>query len=131
MYKLKICFLDFSAEVYSFMSLTEVKNNFKKSGFTALYKDNKLMAFRAKLFDEPTRTFNYYDFTLDMLNAENKEYIKSVMNTLPKAKLVSNGAGLLVTKEEMENNVIVQEIKDNTQVDNIVKRIQDIRKYLG
>lgn len=115
---------------YDYMSLTDVKNNFKKSGFTALYKENTLLAFRARLFDEPTRKFNYYDFTLDMLSAENKEYIKSLMGSMRKDKLVSNGAGLLVTQDEINNNVVVQEIKDNNQVNEIITKIKNIHTYL-
>jgi hypothetical protein len=112
------------------MSLAKVIEELKKSDFSCLVKEDKVLAVRAKIFDEPTREFQYFDFEVDKLNDENKKYIKSHMKGMRKEKLKPNGAGLLMTEAELKGTLVVQELTDMDKVNDLVGKIIKIKDVL-
>ena len=111
------------------MSLSKVIAQLKESGFSCLVNGKQIMGVRAKLFDEPTRKFQYFDFSVDCLDADNKKYIKENLGNMAKIKLIDKG-NMWLTQEEIDGGVVVQEINEIPTINELVSRIIKIKTTL-
>lgn len=111
------------------MSLSGVVAEMKKSGFSCLVVGKKVIGIRAKLFDEPTRKFKYFDFSVDNLNTDNKKYIQSNLAEMSKEELVDTG-DMWLTQSEISGGVVVDEIENTGEINNLVTQIIKIKTYL-
>lgn len=111
------------------MSLSGVVAEMKKSGFSCLVVGKKVIGIRAKLFDEPTRKFKYFDFSVDNLNMDNKKYIQSNLAEMSKEELVDTG-DMWLTQSEISGGVVVDEIENTGEINNLVTQIIKIKTYL-
>lgn len=111
------------------MSLSGVVAEMKKSGFSCLVVGKKVIGIRAKLFDEPTRKFKYFDFSVDNLNMDNKKYIQSNLAEMSKEELIDTG-DMWLTQSEISGGIVVDEIENTGEINNLVTQIIKIKTYL-
>lgn len=112
------------------MSLSGVIAELKKSGFTCLVIGKKVMGIRAKIFDEPTRKFKYFDFSVNSLESSNKEYIQKNLGSMQKEELIDSG-NMWLTQSEISGGVVVDEIEDVNEINNLVRNIINIKELLS
>lgn len=111
------------------MSLSGVIAEMKKSGFTCLVVGKKVMGIRAKLFDEPTRKFKYFDFSVSNLDSENKKYIQDNLSGMQKEELIDTG-DMWLTQSEISGGVVVDEIENAGDINHLVAQIIKIKTIL-
>lgn len=111
------------------MSLSGVIAEMKKSGFTCLVVGKKVMGIRAKLFDEPTRKFKYFDFSVSNLDNDNKNYIQANLSSMQKEELIDTG-DMWLTQSEISGGVVVDEIENAGEINSLVAQIIKIKNVL-
>lgn len=110
------------------MSARAVYNAIMNSKLYFLVYDNKILGARAVVFNVSTRVYDYFDFSLDGIKDAG---IKKFMNTNKGnigTKLLIKHLGLLVTKEEIENNIVISECKAEIDIIRILKPFIEIYK---
>lgn len=111
------------------MSVLTLLNNVKESNIYKLTYDNKPVGLRIKYFNTITAKFDYYDFELDTIGSsqELRDYINSIQKDLLCIPLKEMN-GLLISEEEIKNNIVISEFKDTNQAKDIIQKIKLIRE---
>lgn len=111
------------------MSILSLLNNVQESNLYKLIYKNKPIGLRAKIFDLSTNSFIYYDFELATVGVDSsvKDYINRVHKDLIPIELIEHG-DLLVSKEELSNNIVIKEFKDSAQAIEIVNKIRKLKE---
>lgn len=91
------------------MTLAEKLVKIKESEIYKLTFEGKVLGLRVKFFDANQEKFLYYDFSLDAIqNKDMIRFIKSIKG-MRSIALYRDGNGLLVSREEVLNKLIIQE----------------------
>lgn len=111
------------------MSILSLLNNIQECNIFKLIYNNKPIGLRAKIFDLDSKTFNYYDFELATVGVDSsiKDYINKVQKDLMSIELIEYN-GLLISQDELNNNIVIQEFKDSNQAIEIINRIRKIKE---
>lgn len=108
------------------MTLAEKLAKVKESELFKLVFEGEVLGLRVKFFDVNADTFLYYDFELDVVrsNKEIVQFVKSISN-MRSIKLFRDGKGLLVSKEEIANKLLIQEFENE---DDAVRVLEPLRR---
>lgn len=111
------------------MSILSLLNNIQESNLYKLIYKNKPIGLRAKIFDLDSNAFIYYDFELATVGVDSdvKDYINRVHKNLISIELIEHG-DLLVSQEELSNNIVIKEFKDSAQAIEIVNKIRKLKE---
>jgi hypothetical protein len=111
------------------MSILSLLGSIQESNLYKLMYKNKPIGLRAKIFDLATNTFSYYDFELEIVGVDNdiKSYINSIHKDLSCIELIDKG-NLLISQEELSNNIVIQEFKDSAQAIEIINKIRKLKE---
>lgn len=126
------------------MSIKKYYASVCKSCLYTLTLDGKIVGMRAKVFDKGTNEFNYYDFSTSLIkDKEVQNFLrenKAKFTALPLVENVStvdNGDGtktvttVMVTEEEIKNQLQVKEFKTAEEAKSILKEIINIYNVKG
>lgn len=96
-----------------------------------LINKNKPIGMRAKLYNTNIEKYEYYDFVLSDIKDESmREYINAHKNLFENVELVSNGAGLLVSLQEVKGDIVVSELKNPEDINGILEKVVAVYKEL-
>lgn len=110
------------------MTLTEKIAKLKESELIKLVFNGKTLGLRVKFFSLEHERFLYYDFSLDTVkDAEMRNFVKSVKN-MRSAELHRDGAGLLVTDDEIKHKIIIQEFESEEDTARILRLLSEVYK---
>lgn len=96
------------------MKIREILYNLNQSEIFKLVFNGKAVGLRVKSFNVETEKFDYYDF--DVENIKNQglmNFIKSIKN-MNVIELRRTGNGLLMSDDEIQNGVVIQEFENET-----------------
>ena len=111
------------------MTLVEKLAKIKESELFKLMFDGKVLGLRVKFFDVNADKFLYYDFELDIVR-QNKgvvAFVRSIGN-MRSIQLQRNGNGLLVSEDELNNGIIVQEFESEADAVKVLEPLRAIYK---
>lgn len=94
-----------------------------------LIYNNEIIAYRVSLYDIDKRKFTLNDFYLDIV--EDKEILKFIEDNksqIGKIKLELKN-GVLVTQEELNQNVAINEIENKSDAENILRKVIKIINF--
>lgn len=109
------------------MTLVEKVAKIKESELFKLVFNGQVLGLRVKYFDANSDTFLYYDFELDIVR-ENKgvvHFVKSIKN-MRSIQLHRDGAGLLVSDDEVKNGIIIQEFENEADAVRVLQPLSKI-----
>lgn len=114
------------------MTLAEKIAKVKESELSKLVFEGEVLGLRVKFFDVNAEKFLYYDFELDVVrgNKDIVQFVKSISN-MHSIKLFRDGNGLLVSKEELANKLLIQEFEseaDAVRVLDPLRRIYAVKE---
>jgi hypothetical protein len=118
------------------MSLKAVLDEMRKSDFITLTKESndgnvRALAFRCKIYDEPTRKWQYYDIATTSLTSDSvKKYFQDNRSKFEKEALVSDGKGMLMTVPELNGEITVKELTSVDEIEKLVDKIKTIHEVL-
>lgn len=93
------------------MTLVERLEQVKASELFKLTFEGKVLGLRAKFFNVNDEKFEYYDFELSVVRKKDIiQFVKSIKN-MRSIQLMRNGSGLLVSEDEVRNNLIIGEFE--------------------
>lgn len=93
------------------MTLMERLEQVKSSELFKLAFEGKVLGLRAKFFNVNTEKFEYYDFELSVVRKKDiVQFVKSIRG-MRSIQLMRNGSGLLVSEDEVKNNLIIGEFE--------------------
>lgn len=111
------------------MSIISVYNKVKEAN--KLYKltiDGKIVGIRACIYDYETNKYTYYDFELSFIrNKEIQQFInskRSLFQSLP----LREYNGMMMSEQEISQGVVVQEFKDSSIAEQVLRRFLEIYK---
>lgn len=103
------------------MSIFSEFEKLTKAKICQLVYNNEIVAYRVRLYDTDKRKYILNDFYLDIVEDEEiLEFIRVNTSQINKMELELKN-GVLVTKEELEKNVIVRELESKEVVEKILK----------
>lgn len=111
------------------MTLAEKLAKIKESELFKLMFDGKVLGLRVKFFDANEDKFVYYDFELDIVR-QNKgvvSFVRSIGN-MRSIQLHRDGNGLLVSDDEVKNNLIIQEFESEEDAVRVLEPLREIYK---
>ena len=113
------------------MTLVEKINCIGEQSICKLLYNGEVVALRVKLFNPNTDKFEYSDFLLKVVsdNVAIRDFINSLQSQMPVEELISNN-GKLVTKAELENNYMVDELVDYSRAVDVLSRFRDVHLQL-
>lgn len=94
------------------MSLVRKIEHIKESEIFKLVFDGKVLGLRTKMASLSDDSFSYHDFTLEMVEDKAlQDFVKHIQKDMRSIKLYRDGAGLLVSEDEVKNKLTVQEFE--------------------
>lgn len=98
------------------MSARAVYNSLINSKLYFLEYNGTTLGVRAELFNVATRRVNYYDFSLNTLKNDGaKRFLTSIKSKMSKKQIIKHGE-LLLTREEIDHNIVITECKSDTEI---------------
>lgn len=113
--------------------LAEMSRREESSFILLVYKDPvknsiKPMGIRLKLYSLESGTFDFYDFALEHVkNKYHRNFLNKLSKSLPQTFLIQNG-DMLCTQDEIDNNVVVSEVKSEEDVAKAIEVVISIHK---
>lgn len=111
------------------MSIFAEFDKLTKAKICQLVYENEIIAYRVRLYDMEKRKFTLNDFYLDIV--EDEEILKFISDNTSQIGTTTlelrNGA--LITKEELEQNVAVNELESKEEVEKILKMVIKILNF--
>lgn len=114
------------------MTLAEKLTHIRESELFKLDFEGRTLGLRVKFFNANADKFEYYDFELETIS-KNKEivtFVKSIKN-MRSIVLHRDGKGLLVSDEEVKNNLIIQEFESEADAVRVLEPLRKIYELRG
>ena len=110
------------------MSIRNIINNIKESNIYKLICNGKIVGLRVKYFEHSLNSFIYYDLDLDKANSS--DFLRSYISTSNNLRLIElhEKGGLLISDDELANNIIIQEFRNLDHAVAIIKKIIQIKE---
>lgn len=102
------------------MVLSDYVEKIRGNALQALVLDDKVLGYRLKVYDLESQRYMYYDVSSKVLK-DMQGYLDS--HTLPKAGLIRHNGGLY-TKEEIDNAIVITELKEGSMTDKIINLLK-------
>lgn len=109
------------------MTIQEKIDNLVKSEVVRLVWGKKTIGFRAILFDPNTDKFNYYDFNTKYV--KDQEVLQFLVKCKPRVVKLQQYGDLLVSDLELQEKILITELKDEKQTTDVLKKIIKVYQY--
>ena len=109
------------------MSIKVLLDEIKKSSISKLVYNNNIVGLRVQTYSTTKNGFSYYDFDLDTV--KNNTVVRNFINANQskfKSILLKQYNGLLVSQEEYEGKITVQEFKSENDAVEVLKPVMKV-----
>lgn len=105
------------------MSILADYNNTISSKVYRLCQGSKVLGLRVKIYNSINKKFDYYDFSINLIKDKSiQNFLLRNKNSFEKLELILVD-NLLVTQQELNSKLIINEFKDESSALNVLSTI--------